>query len=141
MGDNNTGGGGSVQWSVNGHNVRGVPASTPMTPKPGQPKPHHQHGVDETIPNSRFTIRIKLPRTSGDPFLSELQAAANNPVGGAVTFTLPIEDKQSGFNPPTPDQIHIDWPSDPDAQNLLAKKKWPSPKKAGKKRARSPRKR
>jgi hypothetical protein len=116
MGDNNVGGNGSVVWSVNGHNVIGDPASNPRGAEPGKPRPFRQGGVDKTPPGSRFTIQIRLPRNPADPFLNDLRAAANNPVAGAVYFTLPIEDIGSGYDPPTPDQIQITWPSDPNPQ-------------------------
>ena len=124
MGDSNTGGGGSVEWEVNAHNARKPPqgpppACTPKTPTPGRPNPHHQTGADKTVPNSRFTVRIRLPKNPADTFLSELQTAAGSPTGGVVVFTLPIEDIASGFNPPTRDQIRIEWPSDPNPGSSL----------------------
>jgi hypothetical protein len=117
MGGGDFGGNGSVEWEVNAHNARKPPqgpppACTPLTPTPGKPNPHKQTGTDKTLPNGRFTIRIKLPKNPADPFLTEIQTAAASPTGGEVLFTLPIEDIQSGFNPPTPKQIRIDWPSD-----------------------------
>ncbi len=94
------GGDGSVKWVVDGGNVK---AGTPQSHPNG--KGHHQEGISETADGERFKITIKLPKEANDPFLSELRAAINNPQGGKVSFTLPIEKENY-------DQIRIGWSSD-----------------------------
>lgn len=113
MGGGDFGGNGSVEWHVNSHNTKAA-SSFSQSPIPGRPNPHRQDGVDRTKANSDFTVTIKVPKPPNDvTFLAEIQDAANNPVGGVITFTLPIEDILSGFNPPTANQIKVEWPSDP----------------------------
>lgn len=50
-----------------------------------------------------FKIEIKLPKADAIAFANEVVRAAQNPSGGKIIFTLPIEARNY-------DQISIDWP-------------------------------
>lgn len=95
MGDQNTGGGGSVHWHINVKNQK--PAFGPYKDD-GR---FHIVGADEGGKNGQlFTIKIKLPKGETlDDFKSKLKKE-----GDRVVFTLPISAKKDLS------QIHIHWP-------------------------------
>ena len=47
--------------------------------------------------------------TQRDVFRKQLAAAAADTSSRVLTLTVPIEDILSGYDPPTDDQIKIDW--------------------------------
>jgi hypothetical protein len=94
MGDLNSGGGGSVHWSIN------IKNPGPVTQPIKQPQGRYlTKGSDEGGKKGQsFTIRIKLPkRGSLIDFMKTLDQEGNR-----VVFKLPIENDKS--------QIHIHWP-------------------------------
>jgi hypothetical protein len=99
-------GNGSVKWMVEVDDVKGTPKSES---KGG--KKYYQEGLDETLPGERFVITIKYPKNALEQaqFRQQLSAAATNTGSDVATLSIPIEDIQSGNNPPTDDQIKIDW--------------------------------
>ncbi|HVH29386.1 MAG TPA: hypothetical protein VM818_21685 [Vicinamibacterales bacterium] len=105
-------GNGSVEWFVDADNPRGEPVSK-KDPKPSKPNRHHQSGVDDFGSAAyEFVVSIKIPNdvNARRELASALGAATRqveNAGGGAISFTLPVEDKDHGG--PTKDQILIDW--------------------------------
>ena len=99
-------GNGSVKWVVEATNVKGKPISESK----GNRK-YYQDGLDETPAHGRFVITIKYPKNAAeeDAFRKQLAAAAANTSSSFATVTIPIEDIVSGYDPPSDDQIKIDW--------------------------------
>jgi hypothetical protein len=114
------GGDSSVKWFVHADNGRAGSVRSER-PDPGpRPKRWRQEGIDEWEPAAAydFTITIKIPKDSARSnakatFVAGLRAAADAaesaPLnsGGAVSFRLPVEDKDHGG--PNLDQIVVDW--------------------------------
>jgi hypothetical protein len=100
-------GDGSVKWFVTVDYAR--PAKTRIKSR-GKAGVHHE-GVEHTDPGCRFVITIKHPKDKKerDDFLEQLQKAAADTAAAETTLTIPIEDIKSGFKPPTPNQIVVDW--------------------------------
>lgn len=98
-------GNGSVRWVVEVNNVKGIPKSEFRGDKG-----YYQDGLDDTPPNGRFVITIRYPKDpiGQDAFRKQLLAASANTASAAV-LTIPVEDVQSGFDPPTDAQIRVDW--------------------------------
>ena len=97
----------SVRWHVNVDFAR--PDHTRIRSS-GATGVEHE-GTEETKPKARFVIKIRYPR---DPdarktFLKQLRKAAANKTGKRAVFSIPIEDINSGFDPPAEDQITVDW--------------------------------
>src|SRR4029453_1130835 len=109
MGGGGFTGNNSVEWEVQGDNVRSHDSQP--TGAGGQGRRHT--GIDETPDTPQvqyFTVSIKLPRDANERarFLSALQdevTKQSNP----ITVKLPIEDREHGGA--TPRQIRVDWPS------------------------------
>jgi hypothetical protein len=85
---------------------------TPTSPR-GRGGVHSRSGDDDTPANSWFTITIRQPKGGWPPqFLNPLATLLSNPgVVNQLVVSLPIED--AIFNapqPPTTDQVRIDWP-------------------------------
>ena len=108
-------GNGSVKWFVDANNVKGRPNNDDK----GGGK-HHQDGIDNTPRGGRFEITIQYPKDNNErnalrQALYDAWNASSNPAVKAVTFSIPIEDKESnvgithsGTGPDN--QIHVDWP-------------------------------
>ena len=98
-------GNGSVKWVVQATNVKG----TPKSERQGNTS-YYQEGLDDIPRGGRFVIAIKYPKDADAQaaFRKQLAEAATN-TGSDATLTIPIEDIQTGYNPPTDDQIKIDW--------------------------------
>jgi hypothetical protein len=99
-------GNGSVRWVIEARRVKGKPTSEA---KGGNR--HYQEGHDETDANGTFEVTIKYPKdaTRRDAFRKELARAAADTTSNVLTLKIPIEDTVSGYNPPTDEQIKIDW--------------------------------
>ena len=99
-------GNGSVKWVVEASNVKGKP----MSEFKGD-RTYYQDGLDETPANGRFVITIRYPKNAAaqEAFRKQLADAAVNKSSSFATVTVPIEDIVSGYDPPTDDQIKIDW--------------------------------
>lgn len=95
MGDQNTGGGGSVHWHINFKNQKPVFFSQKDDGR------FHTYGADEGgKKGQRFTVKIKLQKGETlDDFKAKLKK-----VGNKVVFTVPISAKKDLS------QIHIHWP-------------------------------
>ena len=104
MGDNQTGGGGSVYWSVDGERVAETGPRAPHNQHAGHGiGRHHQDGIDEDgAIGDLFTVSIKVPNgfESAQAYLSQFEWQVDNG-GRRIYFNLPIEDD--------PDQIHVSW--------------------------------
>jgi hypothetical protein len=103
MGDNNVGGNGSVEWSVDVNDPKWV-VSSPKTPKG-----HRQGGADEGgQPGEQFEITIEVPVAAADKavFVKSLGDALSDVTNNKqkVKLLLPIEQQN-------PDQIQIHWPN------------------------------
>jgi hypothetical protein len=110
MSDQNTGGDGSVRWTIDAENVREHQVNR------RENNSHVETGVDRSgKPGDWFTISIKVPREirSKAEFLARLRDADDkiwsikedpDPDEQRVEFNLRIEPK-------TPDQIRISWGS------------------------------
>ena len=109
MSDQNTGGDGSVRWSVDADNVK--PGDSEDSDKGGGKR--HQHGLDQNGDvGDWFTVSIKVPAEIGDrnAYLAALRGDdarwgikpdPNGP-GARIYFNLRIERR-------TPDQIRVSW--------------------------------
>jgi hypothetical protein len=105
------GGNGSVEWTVEVNRGKGAPKC-----KDNGGGKHHHEGIDDTDPNKRFEITIQHPLDAIErlAFRQQLYDAWNafntpNPPA-STTLSIPIEDKGSDYNPPTKNQIKVDWP-------------------------------
>ena len=116
MSDQQTGGDGSVRWSVDADNVK--PGDHEDSDKGGGKR--HQHGVDQSGDvGDWFTVSIKVPAEIGDTnaYLAALRGddarwgIKRDPNGPSarIYFNLRIERK-------TPDQIRVSWG---DSANVL----------------------
>lgn len=100
------GGDESVMWHVQVDNVRKNPG--PKHEAHGTRGWRHQ-GVDESVPDSHFTVTIKIPANASN-FIASLRQAAEEAQrlggtpGSQVSFTLPIERGNH-------DQIRVAWES------------------------------
>jgi hypothetical protein len=109
MGGGGFTGNNSVEWEVQGDNVR----SHDSQPAGAGSQGRLHTGIDETPDTPQvqyFTVSIRLPRDANerDAFLNALRdevARQRNP----ITVRLPIEDEEHGGA--TPGQIRVDWPS------------------------------
>jgi hypothetical protein len=91
---------------IEARNVKGRPKSES---KGGNR--YYQDGLDDTPADGRFVITIKYPKNPAalETFRQQLSAAAANTASATATLTIPVEDVQSGYAPPTDEQIKIDW--------------------------------
>jgi hypothetical protein len=105
-------GNGSVKWSVGVERLKGKPINKLL----GGGR-YRSEGMDETPPNHFFKVTIKYPRRPEEAakFLARLEKAAA-PGGSALVIYVPIEDVNSDYQPPSDDQILVEWPEpDPNA--------------------------
>jgi hypothetical protein len=104
MGDNQTGGGGSVYWSVDGKRVDETGPRAPHNKHTGHGNgPHHQDGIDnDGAIGDDFTVSIKVPKEfdSAEAYLEQFKWQIDQG-GKRIYFNLPIEDD--------PDQVHVSW--------------------------------
>ena len=113
------GGDSSVQWIVDGDNVRRA-SSTLYPSERDKPRRLRHDGIDQTDPGEYFTVVIKLPRNSDEraAFIAALKEQMER-LGDALTFRLPIEDREHNKpDPPTTDQIQILWASSTIAEKV-----------------------
>ena len=111
------GGDDSVKWVVDGNNVRETESQI-FSPEKDRPRRLRHVGIDETDPGD-FTVVIRLPRNPRErrAFLNLLTAETKRLTDrdtgkvGALTLTLPIEDRRRNGDVPTYDQITIAWKS------------------------------
>ena len=112
------GGNGSVMWRVDVHNAKKPPTSSKKQPNNPGHKGYVQEGADDSQANGKFEVSLRSPAQQGDrdEFAKGLESAAQGIRNGDdwVSFTLVIEDVQSGKKPKMPDeQIRVVWPSFP----------------------------
>ena len=106
------GGDDSVQWVVEGDNVREA-NTTDYPPEPEKPRKLRHDGVDRTNPGEYFTVVIKLPRRPDEreAFIAALKEQIDT-LGETLTLPLPIEDREHNRpDAPTTDQIRVLWAS------------------------------
>jgi hypothetical protein len=126
MGGGGFSGNGSVEWDVQGNNVRS------HVSRSLEECGFQSTAIDETPAEGVqfFTITIKLPKNGDEraAFLDQLGCTEAKKrtatTTGTITFRLPIEDVD--HEGPTKDQIRVDWPSRDQAAGLTS----PSSKKA-----------
>jgi hypothetical protein len=105
------GGNGSVEWAVYVNRGKGV-----LKCKHNDDGKHHHEGIDDTEPDKRFEVIIQHPldaieRLAFRQQLYDAWNALNAPNPPAfTTLSIPIEDRNSGYDPPTKNQITVDWP-------------------------------
>ena len=98
MGDNNTGGGGSVQWSIDVKHA-GLKAADGTSTDMGQQN-HGGHDLDGEV-GDLFTVSIKVPGgDSAQAYINELKTKLS-PDGNRIFFNLPIEKHDN--------QIRVSW--------------------------------
>jgi hypothetical protein len=119
MGDNNTGGGGSVRWSINANSVEAADVTGDG--------PHYLEGHDKDGDvGDFFTVSIRAPKKykSAQDYLDDLKLAVDQDPGDGkrIYFNLPIEEHF--------DQVRVSWGGSPYHRG-----------KGGKKRARTLKKR
>jgi hypothetical protein len=97
----------SVRWFVNVDFAR--PGYTTLASN--GPTGLDHAGTEETKKNARFVIKIKYPKNPAArrKFCDQLRQAAGNKKARTATFKIPIEDIKSGFDPPTDNQVVVDW--------------------------------
>ena len=100
-GDNNTGGGGSVKWTVHANKVKKTETKDKHTGS-DETGNHEQEGRDQDgDPGEKFTVSIKVPAgKTPEQFIREF--ALTEDAGSRVYFNLLIEKEVS-------DQIRISW--------------------------------
>ena len=105
-GDSQTGGGGSVFWSVDVDNVDNNPVETTCEDHGGGRYHQRGHDNDGVAGIDKFTISIRIPEQALDAqaLLAALQGADTSEAG-RVKFALPIERHK--------DQIRITWGNHP----------------------------
>jgi hypothetical protein len=102
MGDNNVGGNGSVEWSVDVDDPKWT------IDQPKSPKGRRQGGADEGGKDGEsFTITIEVPVDTGarDKFIKDLTDAVADAKGGKPKVILNLLIERNN-----PDQIWIHWP-------------------------------
>jgi len=102
MGDNNVGGNGSVEWSVDVDDPKWT------IDQPKTPKGRRQGGADEGGKSGEsFTITLEVPidATMRDIFAKGLDQAVVDVRGGKQKVVLQLAIEQQN-----PDQIQIHWP-------------------------------
>lgn len=118
-GDSQTGGGGSVYWTIDVDKLDFVREETACQDGDGRGRRFHETGRDRdgVTGKDRFTISIKVPDDDKEAaiFRKMLQQASSQ--RGRVTFTLPIEDN--------PNQIRITWGNRPSRGKSASRRKAP----------------
>ena len=119
MGDSQTGGDGSVQWSVDGTSVADTGPKAPRNQHTNPGKgPHHQDGVDDDgAIGDFFTVSIRVPQgVAVDEYLRQFVWQVD---GRRIWFNLPIEEDPLH----QPDQVRVSWGDSVHHKGIGGKKK------------------